>query len=98
MTDIDDLRRRLLECLPPLVCGMAEAIIAEWEQATGAVPELQRLAAEDLSALAALAPEERELALRRRWARLNDVPVVELPGIVHELAARPLAQPAMTTP
>jgi hypothetical protein len=70
----DDLRRRLHDGLPPRVRGMAEAIIVEWEQAVAAVPELERLALEDMGQLAAMPAEEREQALRRRWSRLHDVP------------------------
>jgi len=77
---VDDIRTRLLEGLPPLVRGMAEGIVLEWERAVSAVPELERLAAEDLGGLAALPPEEREDALRRRWRRLNEVPSFELRG------------------
>ena len=81
MNAIDDgLRALLLDGLPPRVKGMAEAIVVEWERAVGAVPELARLAAEDVHALAALAAAEREEALRRRWTRLHDVPSVDLPG------------------
>ncbi|HXA29601.1 MAG TPA: hypothetical protein VN193_12750 [Candidatus Angelobacter sp.] len=76
----DDLRARLLDGLPPRVQGMAEAIIVEWESAVSAVPELERLAAEDVVALVALRAEEREDALRRRWQRLHDVPRFELTG------------------
>lgn len=75
-----DLRSRLLDGLPPLVQGMAEGIIVEWESAVAAVPELERLAAEDLGGLAELALPEREDALRRRWQRLHDVPTFELRG------------------
>ncbi len=81
MSDIiDHLRRRLLHGLPPLVQGMAEGIILEWEEAISAVPELERLAAEDLGGLAGLPLAEREVALRRRWRRLHDVPAFELRG------------------
>jgi hypothetical protein len=73
------LHARLLEGIPPRVCGMAEAIVAEWEQAVGAVPELVRLAAEDIAALADLPAAEREEALRRRWNRLHGVP--EMPAV-----------------
>jgi hypothetical protein len=76
----DDLRARLLDGLPPRVKGMAEAIVVEWESAVGAVPELARLACEDVAALVALAAEDREDALRRRWSRLHDVPRFELTG------------------
>ena len=69
-----DLRARLLDGLPPLVKGMAEAIVVEWERAVGAVPELARLAVEDVEALAALDAAGREQALRRRWSRLHDAP------------------------
>ena len=62
----DDLRARLLDGLPPRVKGMAEAIVVEWENAVGAVPELERLAVEDVRALLALPALEREDALRRR--------------------------------
>lgn len=75
-----ELHARLLDGLPPRVRGMAEAIIVEWERAVVAVPELERLAAEDVDCLASLDPEEREQALRRRWGRLNDVPAFELRG------------------
>lgn len=77
---VDDIRARLLDGLPPLVQGMAEGIVLEWERAVSAVPELERLAAEDLGGLAELPAEEREDALRRRWHRLNDVPGFELRG------------------
>jgi len=77
---VDDIRSRLLDGLPPLVRGMAEGIVLEWERAVSAVPELERLAAEDLGRLTELPPEEREQALSRRWLRLNDVPGVELGG------------------
>jgi hypothetical protein len=76
----EDLRARLLDGLPPRVKGMAEAIVVEWESAVAAVPELARLAAEDVRALAALAAEAREDALRRRWSRLHDVPRFDLTG------------------
>jgi hypothetical protein len=76
----DDLRSRLHGGLPPRVRGMAEAIIAEWEQAVAAVPELERLALEDLAQLAAAPAEEREQLLRRRWSRLHEVPAVEVRG------------------
>jgi hypothetical protein len=76
----DDLRARLLDGLPPRVKGMAEAIVVEWFSAVIAVPELARLAAEDVAALVALPPEEREDALRRRWTRLHDAPRVDLTG------------------
>jgi hypothetical protein len=79
-TIVDDLRSRILEGLPPLVQGMAEGIVLEWERAAGAVPELERLAAEDLGELAELPAVEREDALRRRWHRLHDVPSFELRG------------------
>lgn len=74
------LRGLLLEELPPRVKGMAEAIVVEWESAVGAVPELARLAVEDVTALAALPATEREDALRRRWSRLHDVSSFELRG------------------
>ena len=76
------LRALLLDGLPPRVKGMAEAIVTEWESAVGAVPELARLAAEDVQALAALPAAEREDALRRRWTRLHEVPApaVDLAG------------------
>jgi hypothetical protein len=80
VTELDDLRRRLLDGIPPRVKGMAEAIVAEWQRAVGAVPELERLAVEDLVQLAAMPAAEREEALRRRWARLTEVPAVEVPG------------------
>ena len=76
----DDLRNRLLEGLPPRVQGMAEGIVLEWEQAVVAVPELERLAAEDVGGLAELPPAEREDALRRRWTRLHDIPEFEMRG------------------
>jgi len=76
----DDLRDRLLEGLPPRVQGMAEGIMVEWERAVGAVPELERLAVEDVGGLAELPAAEREDALRRRWTRLHDVPEFELRG------------------
>jgi hypothetical protein len=76
----NDLRALLLAGLPPRVKGMAEAIVVEWESAVGAVPELVRLAIEDVRALAALPAEEREDALRRRWERLHDVPTFEVSG------------------
>lgn len=69
-----DLRGRLHDGLPPRVRGMAEAIIVEWENAVAAVPELERLAVEDMAQLAAMPAEDREQALRRRWTRLHDVP------------------------
>ena len=76
------LRALLLDGLPPRVKGMAEAIVVEWEAATAAVPELERLAAEDVQALAALPAGEREEALRRRWNRLHELaaPAVDLTG------------------
>lgn len=74
------LRALLLAGLPPRVKGMAEAIVVEWERAVAAVPELERLADEDVRTLAALPAEEREDALRRRWSRLHDVPAFELTG------------------
>ena len=77
---VDDLRTRLLDGLPPLVQGMAEGIVIEWQRAVAAVPELELLAEEDLGSLAALHPVEREHALRRRWQRLHDVPGFELRG------------------
>jgi hypothetical protein len=81
MNAIDEaLRARLLDGLPPRVKGMAEAIATEWEGAVGAVPELARLAVEDVEALAELPAGEREEALRRRWTRLHDVPRVDLSG------------------
>jgi hypothetical protein len=73
------LHARLLDGIPPRVCGMAEAIVAEWEQAVTAVPELVRLAAEDIAALADLPAAEREEALRRRWGRLHALP--EMPAV-----------------
>jgi hypothetical protein len=76
----EDLRAQLLGGMPPRVQGMAEAIVVEWERAVGAVPELARLAVEDVTALAALPAAEREGALRRRWSRLHDVPAIELSG------------------
>jgi hypothetical protein len=76
-----DLRALLLDGLPPRVKGMADAIVVEWESAVAAVPELARLAVEDVEALAALAAEERADALRRRWTRLHDVPRFELGGL-----------------
>lgn len=79
-TIVDDLRSQLLEGLPPLVQGMADGIVLEWERAVGAVPELERLAAEDLGGLAGMPAAEREDALRRRWHRLHDVPTFELRG------------------
>jgi len=82
VTDTDDLRPRLFDGVPPLVRGMAEAIVAEWERAVDAVPELERLAVEDLHGLAALPADVREQELRRRWGRLHDVPVLELPGVL----------------
>jgi hypothetical protein len=83
----DDLRAQLLDGLPPRVKGMAEAIVVEWESAVSAVPELGRLAAEDVTALVALPAEEREDALRRRWHRLHDVPRFELTGRPKRLGA-----------
>ncbi|HZS13469.1 MAG TPA: hypothetical protein VFC09_02615 [Candidatus Dormibacteraeota bacterium] len=81
MNAIDaELRVSLLEGLPPRVQGMAEAIVVEWEAAVAAVPELERLAVEDVLAMSALPAVEREDALRRRWSRLHDVPRVDLPG------------------
>lgn len=74
------LRALLLDGLPPRVQGMAEAILVEWHTAVAAVPELERLAVEDVRALAALPAGEREDALRRRWQRLHDVPSVDLSG------------------
>jgi hypothetical protein len=82
VTDIDDLRPRLLDGVPPLVRGMAEAIVAEWERAVDAVPQLERLAVEDLVGLAALPAQAREQELRRRWDRMHEVPVAELPGVL----------------
>lgn len=76
----DELRALLLDGLPPRVQGMAEAIVVEWERAVGAVPELERLAVEDVRALVALGAQAREDALRRRWSRLHDVPRFELTG------------------
>jgi hypothetical protein len=76
----DDFRSRLLEGLPPRVQGMAEGILLEWEAAVSAVPELERLAHEDLGGLAGLPADEREDALRRRWSRLYEVPEFELRG------------------
>jgi hypothetical protein len=97
ITTATDIRTRLLDGLPPLVQGMAEGILIEWARAVSAVPELERLAEEDLGSLADLPVTERELALRRRWQRLTEAPAVELPG---RPAARParVLQPAMTTP
>ena len=83
-TFADGLRDRLLDGLPPRVCGMAEGIIAEWEQAVANVPELELLAVEDLGSLADLPAAEREEALRTRWSRLHGLPEVE----VTRLAAR----------
>ncbi len=74
------VRALLLDGLPPRVKGMAEAIVVEWEHAVAAVPELQRLALEDVLALAALPAEEREEALRRRWQRLHERPAADLTG------------------
>jgi hypothetical protein len=76
----DGLRACLLDGLPPRVKGMAEAIVVEWEAAVAAVPELERLAVEDVQAMAALPAEEREDALRRRWSRLHEMSGVELTG------------------
>jgi hypothetical protein len=76
----EELRARLLAGLPPRVQGMAEAIVVEWERAVGAVPELERLAVEDVLTLSALPADEREDALRRRWIRLHEVPRFELAG------------------
>jgi hypothetical protein len=76
----EDLRARLLDGLPPRVKGMAEAIVVEWERAVGAVPELARLAVEDVEALVALDAAGREEALRRRWTRLHDAARVDLSG------------------
>jgi len=73
-----DLRALLLDGLPPRVKGMAEAIVVEWESAVGAIPELARLAVEDVRALVALPALEREDALRRRWTRLHEVPRFEV--------------------
>jgi len=75
-----DLRALLLDGLPPRVKGMAEAIVVEWESAVGAIPELERLAVEDVRALVALPALEREDALRRRWNRLHEVPRFEVIG------------------
>ena len=77
----DDLRGRLLDGLPPLVQGMAEGIILEWDEAVHAVPELERLAAEDVGRLAAMPATTRELVLRKRWTRLHEVPAFELRGL-----------------
>lgn len=108
MRSIDpDVRVRLLHGLPPLVQGMAEAILAEWQSAVTAVPELERLAEEDVLALLEMGLREREWALRQRWRRLTDgqqrPEAVEVPG---RAMARPVPrprtqggpQPAMTTP
>lgn len=90
MSHIADLVRvRLLDGLPPLVQGIAEGVIVDWEEAVSAVPELERLAAEDLGDLIAMPAAEREDALRRRWDRLNDVPAFELLG--RRGSARPSA-------
>jgi hypothetical protein len=80
MTIAPDLHTRLLDGLPPRVQGMAEAIVLEWERAVGAVPELERLAADDVRTLAAMDAATREEALRRRWTRLTEVPAFELRG------------------
>lgn len=90
ITTGNDVRSRLLDGLPPLVQGMAEGILIEWARAVNAVPELERLADEDLGGLADLPVTERELALRRRWQRLTDVPAFEVPG----RSLRPAAAPA----
>jgi hypothetical protein len=85
-----ELHAEFLDGLPPRVQGMAEAILVEWERAVGAVPELARLATEDVEQLAALDAVEREQALRRRWTRLHDAPApaVELTGRPVRVAAR----------
>jgi hypothetical protein len=81
VSTIDEaIRSQLLDGLPPLVQGIAEGVIVEWERAVSAVPELERLAAEDLGGLMEMDPAEREEALRRRWDRLNHVPDFELIG------------------
>ena len=81
MSTISEVARaRLLDGLPPLVQGIAEGVLLDWQRAVSAVPELERLAAEDLGDLIALSAGEREEALRRRWERLNDVPDFELVG------------------
>ncbi len=77
-----ELHARLLDGLPPRVQGMAEAIVVEWERAVAAVPELQRLADDDVQALVEMPAADREESLRRRWTRLNEVPAFELRGRV----------------
>ena len=78
MTDVDELRasigslrEQLLDGLPARVQGMAEELIQEWSAAVEAVPELARVATAEVIRLLRMAPAEREVTLRRRYARLH---------------------------
>lgn len=71
-TRIDGLRVQLLEGLPARVQGMAEALILEWAEAVDAVPQLAAVASREIIDLLGLTPEQREVALRRRWRRGSD--------------------------
>lgn len=70
-SSIDSLRDQLLDGLPARVQGMAEELILEWSAAVEAVPELARVATAEVIRLLRMAPAERELTLRRRYARLH---------------------------
>ncbi|HEY0411114.1 MAG TPA: hypothetical protein VGE42_12700 [Candidatus Dormibacteraeota bacterium] len=70
-SSIDSLRDQLLDGLPARVQGMAEELILEWSAAVEAVPELARVATAEVIRLLRMAPSEREVTLRRRYARLH---------------------------
>lgn len=85
---VDSLREQLLDGLPARVQGMAEELILEWSSAIEAVPELARVATAEVLRLLRMGPAEREVTLRRRWARLNG----ELPPEI-ELLGTPVPTP-----
>jgi len=61
---------------------MAEALIQEWADAVDAMPELAIAASSEIIYLLRLTPDQREVALRRRWTRGGaDVLVVRSQGV-----------------
>ena len=77
----DALRTQLLDGLTAYAQGIADSVLAEWNQAVRAVPQLGRAASEELVALLALEAPQREAALRARWRRERDGDDVFVRGV-----------------